>query len=413
MQRFDFSHLNEEDKKLNKFDFSHLNNDENISSNPLSRFVNKQIDIEKQIGKDIFDIAKQVPGSVVKGIGNIPKDIDYLKENIPNALSLIKNNPGAAGRNALAGAGELAGQVSRLPPNLIDYLAHIGLISPESAKEFPRPFNEEEVKKLMDQVAGKNQPGGNLIRGMFRKSPSIYGAGKLIEIFNPLKYTKQAIANDVLAKEMMQKFRHQKAYDELWENANKSGLGKVNMNENIIDINKIKKYPNEDYYLSVEKFINDPTIENAHIAQSDLGKMIRSIKKNPMIVPPSEVGAIRKAAQDARDSIKNNMFRDVNNKLDKKLANKYGLISRSYGENVIPYTTSKAIQSYKAGDITLPELISGLKTGRFARRKGSAHPELFRPGQASNFLKGLGITAGGTAGAKYLIDMLMGQKEMK
>src|ERR1022692_3246210 len=66
------------------------------------------------VAKDVWNVAKEAPGVIAKGIGDIPNDIDYLKEKVPQALSLIEENPKQAGKAVLAGAGEFAGKVSRI-----------------------------------------------------------------------------------------------------------------------------------------------------------------------------------------------------------------------------------------------------------------------------------------------------------
>jgi len=397
----------------------------NKSSNPILNLANKQWDIETNVAKDVFDVAKKLPGEAIETVGKIPEFAEYLKENIPAAGKLIMNNPKAAGKEALAGISEEAGKISRIPPAVVDYLAKIGMINPERAKEFARPFSEEESKRAADKFVGEEQPGGGLIRGAGRNMDVLYGASKLAGLANPMRYTKSAIANDVLKTEAKQIATHQKAYNDLWKEAHESGYGKVRINPEKIKMDTIKNYPNDDYYASVEKFMKNPTIENAHTAQSDLGKMVRQLRKNPTIVAPSESNNLRKAAKEARSYIRSQMFRNENGILNqnfrnekgiinKKLSDQYNSITKSYRENVIPYSTNRALQKYKMEESTLEELIPGLKTGKFARKKGSAHPELIRADQIKNLLKGSGYLGGGVAGlagADYLIKLLRGNQE--
>lgn len=386
----------------------------NKSTNPILNLANKQWDVETNIAKDVFDVAKKLPGTAVETAGKIPEFAEYLKENIPAAGKLILNNPKAAGKEAIAGISEEAGKISRIPPAVVDYLAKIGMINPERAKEFARPYSEEETKRAADKFVGEELPGGGLIRGAGRNMDVLYGAGKLAGLANPLKYTKSAIAGDVLKKEAQQVGRHQEAYTNLWNRAQQAGYNNVPINPNSIRMNTIRNFPNDDYYMSVERFLNYPTVENAHTAQSDLGKMVRQLRKNPTIVPPSVSNDLRRAAQEARTHIRNQMFRDANGNLNTRLANRYNTITNSYRENVIPYSTNRALQKYKAEESTLEELIPGLKTGKFARKKGSAHPEIIRADQIKSLLKGSGYLGGGIAGiagADYLVKLLRGSPE--
>jgi len=412
MQRFefdtsDFEPISKKETKFTAHDFEPISKK---SSNPVLDFAGKQWDIEKNIGKDIYNTAKKIPGAAIEAIGNIPKDIEYLKKNIPAAGSLIINDPKSAAKEALAGAGDLAGQVSRMPPALINYLAKIGMINPETAKNFPKPFSEEQVTNAMNNFAGEEQPGGGFIRGAVRDSPSLYGAGKLIKTFNPATLSTKNIINDVLTKERLQKGLHTKAYDKIWDEAEKTGFNKVPFNSKDIDINAIKKHSIEKFYSSTEDFLKEPTLKNAQKAQSDLGKLINSKELNKPVLTSKEL-ATRDAAIKAKEHIKNSMFKNEKGILNKSLKKQYDTLTKSYEKNVIPYSTNKAIQEFKRGDLDAKETLQKISKGKFRAKKGSAHPQIGNREFAGNALKIGGISSGiggSVVGVNWLLNKLLG-----
>lgn len=437
-REFDFSHLNtplSPDKEEKEFDFSHLltenrektQNIEDVIKQPKeyaknlilgsSPYEQLKPTLEKiphalsTISADIKNVGSKLPGMAVKGIGNIPKDIDYLKETLPKAGKLIYENPKLAGKYGIAGAGELSGQISRLPQSLVDYLAHIGMIKPETAKEFPRSYSEKEVKELMDKFVGESRPGGELIRGTIRDIPTIYGVGKIASTLNPFKYTVKNIAKDVMETRGNQKLIHETEYNKVFDKAEKQGFNKVYFDKNKIDLETIKENSTDKYYGALEKLINDPILKNAQKSQSDLGKLIngRSLNKDILTSPEQ---ATKKAAIEARDYIKDKMFRDQSGKINLPLKKRYDFITKSYEKNVIPYTTNKAINEFKKGDLLPEELIPKLSRGKFAARKGKSHPEISRRKYVKPVLKALGAVSGAhlLGWDRPLIDKLLGKE---
>jgi hypothetical protein len=362
------------------------------------------------VASDILDTLKGAVKAGVQAYGNIPQDIDYLKKNIPAAASLIQNDPASAGRSALAGTGELIGKISRAPPALADYLAHIGMIKPETAQAMPRSFSEAEVKNYMDQVAGTSKPGSELIRGTFRNADSVYGATKLGRILNPLNLTTRSIVNDVLNTEKNNVLTHNKMYNNLWKEADKKGFNQVPFNSAQLspDVNFISRYYPEKSTAAVKDFMSNPTLENAQKAQSDLGQLRRSIeekaKKTPLLETEKQ---LHNSLSNAENHIEGNMFKNANGDINLPLQRKYKQISSSYRENVVPYKYNPAIQNFKDKKLLAKELLQSLKRGEFAAKKGSAHRAI---GLGDNLLPYLGITGsiGGTiAGGDLLINKLL------
>lgn len=107
-------------------------------------------------------------------------------------------------------------------------------------------------------------------------------------------------------------------------------------------------------------FISNPTLNNAHALQSQLGTSIRKLqsadaKGNLDIANRSAM----QGYQDAQGALKS----DINNFLNTQspnLANQYNLANSNWAQNVVPYIENPKIAQISKGDVTNPRNISTL-----------------------------------------------------
>lgn len=364
-----------------------------------------------QVGQDVWNVAKAIPGAATKAYGDIPKDIDFLKEAFPAAWEMIKNNPAQAAKNVGAGAVEFGGRVSRVPPALADYLAHIGMIKPETAQAMPRPFSEQEVSGAMDQFVGDTEnKGGQLLRGALRNADLVSGGAKLASLANPLKLTDKALAKEIVKTEGAQVGKHSSMYDSIWNEARRSGFNNVPADlQNLSDkLGVIEKYKTPREYQALHDFILDPTLENAQKAQSDMGQIARKMEeKSRGSSLTTEEKSVYEAAKGAEKHIEQNMFKDAKGNVNQDLQDKYQKVTQSYRENVVPYKYNTDIQAFKNREMLAKELMARLKGGEFRAKKGSAHPRI----AIKELLKPLGVGVGVVGGGSYLLDLLKRNRE--
>ncbi len=402
MQRkYDLSEFAPEEKKYDLSEFGQDNKPKSDDS-----IISRVPGAVGTVASDVWDVAKAIPGAAVKAYGEIPQDIDFLKQAFPAAYEMIKNNPKEAAKNLGAGAVEFGGRVSRIPPALVDYLAHIGMIKPETAAEFPRPFSEKEVKGSMDKFVGNNEnKGGQLLRGALRNADLVSGGAKLASLANPLKLTSKSLAKEIVNTEGKQIEKHTALYNHLWGEAEKTGFNQVPINEKLLSdkFTLLDKYKTPKEIQSLEDFILTPTLENAQKAQSDMGIISRALyDKSKKSSLTSEERATYDAAKEAEKHIESNMFKNAKGEINQNLQKQYKHVSNSYRENVVPYKYDTHIQEFKNKDILAKQLINHLKGGGFRAKKGSAHPRL----AIRELLKPLSIGAVGLAGTSYLMDLL-------
>lgn len=126
-----------------------------------------------------------------------------------------------------------------------------------------------------------------------------------------------------------------------------------NLDKNIVNsyLPDIKKLHN--------KFIEDPTLKNAHDLQSQLGFEVRKLERQPV-----------KSISDTRDmqnwrNARNNLQQDVNtflNASDKTgdLSKMYNDATEHYRNNVVPYLSNSGIAKIAKGQVTNPKNITTL-----------------------------------------------------
>lgn len=98
------------------------------------------------------------------------------------------------------------------------------------------------------------------------------------------------------------------------------------------------------------KFINDPTFENAHNLQSELGAVSRQLDNK---VAPPTIGTIntQNSLNNARTALKSDMDSFLTAQ-SPELAQQYKEASDSYLQNVVPYKTNPKIYAMATGDLT-------------------------------------------------------------
>lgn len=149
--------------------------------------------------------------------------------------------------------------------------------------------------------------------------------------------------------------KYKALYDKILSEGEKSGASKEIRVPSMLkdmgeDIQKFFKHTESQKNASLNRFINTPSLENAHKAQSDLGKIIRTmtlknIKGENMSSGQSDALEIAKNLQKRiRGSIQNAF-----SKVDRNdLAKKYSDTTKGYGEEVVPLKTTE-VKKLQAG----------------------------------------------------------------
>ena len=228
----------------------------------------------------------------------------------------------------------------------------------------------------------------------------------------PFKLSLKGIVNNIIEQKNKEKLFHSGAYNKLWQSAANAGVNNVTLNPNLIKIQVMQQAKvNNKYIRPLQKLLANPTLENAQIAQSDLGKLINDPQLNKAVLASEETAA-KEAAIEAQQHIKDMMFRDSAGNLNKPLKDEYTKISSSYAKNYKPYDIP-AIKKYEKGKMTAKQLMQKLKSGEFIAEKGTAHPEIDKRDFMLDMLKhaGIPLTTGaiGVGAGAYLVNKLLGK----
>lgn len=233
-------------------------------------------------------------------------------------------------------------------------------------------------------VKGAQKGLGLLKKGADLIIPEKYTAKLANEIssnkFNPFKYSDKNVAKNIVNTRNVnyEKFSGQNGlYPNLFQDARNANMGNLNLKPSISSLDTIENFASPKYTENLKKFMQTGDIEDAHWAQSDLMKYVRS-NKNFVNMPKPQQEAV-KTAESLANKIKESMFSSGKN-LDENLSNifkkRYKEINTGYKEEVIPYTKNSAINSYIRGELPEDELLSKLSRGKFKAQVGKNHPEL-------------------------------------
>ncbi len=206
-----------------------------------------------------------------------------------------------------------------------------------------------------------------------------------------------------LSKEKTKELAHaKKEYGSLFEEASEKGLTHAIPEESIIkkimgSSNEIVKNSIPKYHTSLKKYLEVPTIENAHWAQSELGALQRHLDKISQKngLTPSQVRTY-KSVKETRENIKKAMFSHNSLGKNPKLALEYEKLANKYKENVIPYTSLEDLSEFEAGTLRPKTAVKNLLGDeQFMIQLAKKHPGIYLH---TPFAKKLGWGAAGLTG---------------
>lgn len=339
-------------------------------------------------------------------IQNVPDFFRNIHAGLPSAVETIQQNPGGALKQGIAGLAEQGQNVFNLPHDFFNYLTNRLNLYPKNINELIQMARMPESKEDINQTFGVPQnKGEEFLRGLARNSLNLLGAYGAAKTLNPMRLNSNNIAKNVVntRNSMMEKYSGPKGlYTNLFNEARNKGIGKVKYNPNKININAIGEYANPKYTESVQNFLNNPDIELAQKAQSDLKKYVTNMNKRTSLTSPEQKSVI--AAKEAQNHLTDMMFKG-----QPRLKKRYNKITKGYKEEVIPYTTNNALNDFIRGDLLAEELIPKLSKGKFIARRGKFHPEIKIKKNIPKITKTTGALGAGLGlgfGGKELYDVM-------
>lgn len=172
---------------------------------------------------------------------------------------------------------------------------------------------------------------------------------------------------------------YQKKYQDWFGKVADSGINTMRVPQTL-NKEAISVLPGSQRYLnSVSEFESNPTFQNAHKAQSDLGKFKRDIdatKKSENRGYTSAESEAIKAISDARSKIQGAGSKALIDNGRSDLASEYDDIKNGFRDEVTPYF-KKPIDEYMRNQITPSNMVKRLSSNRYFEKTAEKnHPDL-------------------------------------
>lgn len=346
--------------------------------------VNNPAEDQRTISQDILKGLQDIPGYISEGAEAFNNPWEQL-------TGASQEGFGRFGLNSIAGLSKLGRNILNAPGNARDYAVKHDVL-PDDSWSLRLP--EEVLPRDYDYAKGVGlegeRPGDALVQGTFERLPSVIAnrspyALMFTEALNAIGNNKNPITASgpaaVLsalknigtlggqataeitkrvpgairsAKEFGQTFskkgtadkiakdtsniqeEFKKSYDYVFNNAKEKGLTSVLPPD--LKLKDFMKRADPAYRDTLKEYLNNPTLENAHKAQSQLGEFARNTNNNKkrFHIPTPKLNAAQEASV-AQDKIQKSIAEELN-KLgpQKNLGNKYQYLTSDYAQRMGP-----------------------------------------------------------------------------
>ncbi|OGT30410.1 MAG: hypothetical protein A3E87_01620 [Gammaproteobacteria bacterium RIFCSPHIGHO2_12_FULL_35_23] len=172
---------------------------------------------------------------------------------------------------------------------------------------------------------------------------------------NSLENSAKSLAQDIKTAYQARIKEGQSLYDPVFSHSNNSVLGNNVLAQpgsqySKLPPNLIKKFLPNTKELH-QQFLENPTVQNAHVLQSQLGSDIRSLEPGKDVATKNTIQLYGKA----RDAIKSDIHGYLN-KINPDLSDQYEKAGQNWLQNVVPYTEGRQLSKIASGENTNPTL---------------------------------------------------------
>ncbi len=303
------------------------------------------------------------------------KKIGYIKQPEEPYLKKI-------GRSALAGVYGLGKKTLDTPHDLAQMLqsglqnaslfSQVGqYLTPQtklqSIGDFASKVPVTKEHNFRKELGGNDNPtlSEKLVEGLLKNADlaalggkGIYELGK--KGLNAAEsLTSKSIANKIIEGKKEAKGLYSNKYNEFFDKAKAAGINKIEKPK--MNLALIQKNSRPKYHQQLLEFTNNPTLENAHWAQSDLGKYVRHMEKVGATnsLSSTQIKAVNEAEK-IQSKLKEAMFNNKQLGNKPELAKEYNSISAGYSKEVVPYSSANALSKYEAGKLSEKDLVKRL-----------------------------------------------------
>jgi hypothetical protein len=184
-------------------------------------------------------------------------------------------------------------------------------------------------------------PSQQLQFNVGKYAPDVIGLGATLAK-GASKLTSKSIGSDIVnnVKNLKKYFKNE--YGSIFNEAEKQGIKNYQSKASRKELENIMSSVDKKYYSGLEKFLDNPTTRNAHLAQSDLGKLIRKLSGKRQLFT-SEHEAL-KSARNAQDILKKEVYSNLLKEGGLKLPFKYNDVTKRYSREMVPYLENTAVR---------------------------------------------------------------------
>jgi hypothetical protein len=330
-----------------------------------------------------------------QGIGDIPGDFADMMANLfmgagekamqaPEEISEgfqpFREHPlkasARAGGNVLSSLLEGGKQLYNLPFNINTYLGEKGVPIFKQTMGLANKLKIGDTG-LENAVLGAPQSGDQFWKDVGTAASLI--AGPEVAGVKIPAVTAKGITKQIVKTKAARIAEAKKDYGSLFEKAANEGITHAKPPKSVTASEAhIVKHSEPRFHESLQTYTENPTIENAHWAQSELGALERHLdslsKKNGLT--PSQIKTL-KAVQQARKGIKESMFSKNAMGANPKLGKEYDQLAAKYKEEVVPYTSLEDIHEYEAGKMRPKTVVKNLQNDEeFMTKLAKEYPGL-------------------------------------
>jgi hypothetical protein len=184
-------------------------------------------------------------------------------------------------------------------------------------------------------------PSQNLQFNVGKYAPDVIGIGGALTK-GASKLTSKSVGSDIVndVKNLKKYFKNE--YGSIFNEAEKKGVKSYQSKASKKELENIMSNVDKKYYSGLEKFLDNPTTRNAHLAQSDLGKLIRKLtgKKELVTAEHDSLNSARKA----QDILKQEVYSNLLKEGGLELPFKYKNVTKRYSKEMVPYLENTAIR---------------------------------------------------------------------
>jgi len=341
-----------------------------LPDNSIVKFPESMSDNEIENQLNIYYLSKNNPDI------NNNSDLvsNFLKSTKSvNDLSMMKqglNTPEKFGKAALEAGGGLASAYQPeliAAKGLIPYLSNAaGRIGSGVASSTAMQMGREDNKESLPESLENNLKFNSILEAATSPLHAISGIAEMIK---PLKYTNEKL-NDIKSNYQNVVDKERKQYQPVME---KYGDENLNSDKYIKMYDKYKDYVGQKVKFLHEKFIENPTIKNAHKLQSQMFSEMIPLYKNKSL---DAIGQDRLfALEKSRESLKNDILNSLESH-DKDAKNSYLEGARIHKQERMPYLSSPKLANIVEGNVEEIEpnkLINAIKSSKEKKNIPNEH----------------------------------------